>query len=158
MKKIILIMSIFASLAAFASGREKTITSYTTVLLNRNYPMNQVCIDNDMMRTIEKQKVCTRYRRARGSDGDRECVSYNSQFFSKPLQYQAKECIKYVRRGGSEDRRMECIKYQTVTKNLPLTYTKTVTLYKWRGGNRNGEWQIPGKVISKTKHNVAYCK
>lgn len=161
MKNLVILIALLTSATLFAhpGKNTKVVTSYTTVLLSRNFPMNEVCIENDQMRTKKLQKICTKTVIVGNRDNDRrECVKYKYEYASKPLQYEAKECVRYVRRGSSENRRKECVKFQTVTKHLPLTYTKTTKLYRWVGSHNNGDWEFPGKILSQVKLNVPYCK
>lgn len=156
MKVLIMLTALVLSSSLFASNRTKIKTSYTTVLLAYNIPMNQVCVDGDEMRTIEKRKVCKKYETTRGNRDNRRrvCVRTAMEHFSKPLQYEKKVCVRWQRSGRDGDKR--CTKYTTVTAHLPLEYTKTVRKHRWQGSRRDGDWGF-GKVISKEVFPVAYC-
>ena len=156
MKTLIMLTALVLSSSLFANSRTTLKTSYTTVLLAYNIPMNQVCIDGDEMRTIEKRKVCKKYSARRGNrDNDRRvCVRSAMEHFSKPLTFDKKVCTKWQRRGG--DRDDVCKKYEVITVHLPLEYTKTVRKHRWSGSRNDGDWGF-GKVISKEVFPVAYC-
>ncbi len=156
MKSAILLAAMLLSTSLFAHGRTILKTSYTTVLLAYNIPMNQVCIDGDEMRTKDLKKVCTKYRRIGNRDRDRrECVKHEYKYFSKPLQFEKKVCVKTRRRG--RDRDDVCVKWEMKTINLPLEYTKTVTKHRWQGSRSDGDWSMFGKLISKEVFPVPYC-
>lgn len=157
MKTLIMLTALVLSSSLFANSRTTLKTSYTTVLLAYNIPMNQVCVDGDEMRTIEKRKVCKKYSARRGSRNNdrRVCIKTEMEHFSKPLQYEKKVCVRW-QTGGNRDRQPNCTKYTTVTAHLPLNYTKTVRKHRWSGSRNDGDWGF-GKVISKEVFPVAYC-
>ncbi len=156
MKFLIAIALIATSLTATAARRTKINTSITTLAMNGVVTYDKLCLNNNNeLQTINPRKVCVKYKRVRrGGEWERVCAQSEMQILTKAVNYEKKVCVRYRR---NSDRDRVCTKFEMVDAVRPTSYTVTKTKHFWKGSRSDGDWSFPGKVISKTYHEVPAC-
>ncbi len=114
-----------------------------------------VCVDGDEFRTIKKIKKCVSRDRLPGDRrGEYRCTEYKEFYGVQAMTYDAKVCAKYARTRGGEG---NCIKYRTVTIDVPLSYE--IPVYKARRTNRrDGNYNSQrGRKLFTKNYTIPSC-
>lgn len=155
---IILLSSVVSFAGRGMPGQKKYETSVNTIVMGPGVlTYDKVCLnDLGQLQTKKAYDTCVKTKRVKvGGDWESVCTKTEKQFFARDLEYTKSVCVRYK---GGDDKGRECAKYENQTAYLKTNYSKTVREYTWTGSRRDGDWSLPGKIVSQEVFSVPACK